>query len=354
MKQKDRLLTALSGGKPDRVPTWELAINQPVIRGILREDARAIGELNAYMVLAERLNIDGLTAFEAMNYGNVNEEVIEDEWGIKYKVGDRGEKFPIEGPVENEKDLKKLRPPDPERSYRWNTLKMMKSYFGEEKAVAVCVHDAFEYSWFLRGGMDKFFLDLYRDPEFIKSLIEIVVDYNIALVKKAAEIGADFVVSGDDYAYKGGPLISPEQFAEFFLPGLRKVVEAAHGNDLLFLKHSDGDVRPLLDQFLDAGIDALCPLEPMAGMDIGEIKQNYGDRIALVGNIDCSELLVNGSEEQVRRAVKDCISSGSPGGGHILSSSNTIHYDVKPENYLAMLDALREYGEYPINRGRGI
>ncbi len=348
MKQKDRLLTALSGGKPDRVPTWELAINQPVIRGILQEDARAIGDLNAYMVLAERLNIEGLTAFEAMNYGKVNDGVIEDEWGIKYKVGDQGEKFPVEGPVENEKDLKRLNPPDPKGSYRWNTLKMMKSFFGEEKAVAVCVHDAFEYSWFLRGGMDQLFLDLYRNPGFVKSLIEVVVDYNVALVEQAAEIGADFVVSGDDYAYKAGPLISPEQFTEFFLPGLRRVVEATHENDLLFLKHSDGDVSPLLDHFIGAGIDALCPLEPMAGMDIGAVKQEYGDRISLVGNIDCSKLLVSGSEKDVRRAVKGCISDGSPGGGHVLSSSNTIHYDVRPENYLAMLDALRDYGEYPI------
>lgn len=74
MKGKERLLTALSGEKPDQVPTWELAINQPVIRGILEEDARAIGDLNAYMVLAEKLNIEGLTAFEAMNYGKVCEE----------------------------------------------------------------------------------------------------------------------------------------------------------------------------------------------------------------------------------------------------------------------------------------
>ncbi len=349
MNQRERLLTALSGGEPDAVPTWELAINQPVIRSILQEDARAIGDLYSYMVLADKLNIEGVTAFEAMDYEKVSKEVVADEWGIKFKVGGRGEKFPLEGPVKEEADLEELNAPDPGRSDRWNTLKMMKSFFGDRKAVSVCVHDAFEYSWFLRGGMDEFFLDLYRQPRFIKDLIDVVVEYNVGLIKNAAQLGADFVCSGDDYAYKAGPLMSPEQFREFFYPGLKRIVDATHRHDLLFLKHSDGDVRPLLDQFVEAGIDALCPLEPMAGMEIGEIKREYGDRIALVGNIDCSQLLVHGTKEEVRRSVRECISKAAPGGGYVLSSSNTIHHDVDPDNYLAMLEALREFGDYPIS-----
>lgn len=342
-------MTALSGGQPDRVPTWELVINEPVIEAILGK--RSESKIAGYIELVEKLGIEGLTAFESMDYRKVDENVIEDEWGIRYKVGERGEKFPIEGPVENLADLKELNPPDPKTDYRWDELRELKSYFGDGKAIAVCIHDAFEYPWFLRGGMDDFFLDTYRNPKLVKGIIETVLDYNVALIEEAADLRADFVCSGDDYAYKAGSLISPEQFSEFFQPGLRRVVEAAHEKDLLFLKHSDGDVRPLLDQFLDAGIDALCPLEPAAGMDIGEIKKEYGDRIALVGNIDCSDLLVRGTELEVRSSVKRCISSASPGGGHVLSSSNSIHHDVDPNNYLAMLEALREFGEYPILEG---
>src|SRR6056297_2720395 len=98
--------------------------------------------------------------------------------------------------------------------------------------------------------MDKFFLDMYRNPGFIKSLIDVVVEYNVKLIEEAARLGADFVCSGDDYAYKVGPLISPEQFRQFFLPGLERIVETTHKHDLLFLKHSDGDVTPLIDQFV--------------------------------------------------------------------------------------------------------
>jgi len=346
MKEKERVLTALSGGEPDRVPTWELIINEPVIEAVLGK--RSESKISGYIELVEKLGIEGVTAFESTDYHPVDENVIEDEWGIRYKVGERGEKFPIDGPVETVADLRELTPPDPRADCRWEELRKLKAHFGDGKAIAVCIHDAFEYPWFLRGGMDDFLLDTYRKPELVKEIIEIVVDYNVSLIEEAADLGADFVCSGDDYAYKAGPLISPGQFAEFFQSGLRRVVRAAHENDLLFLKHSDGDVRPLLDQFLDAGIDALCPLEPVAGMDIGEIKRKYGDRIALVGNVDCSDLLVNGTKSEVRNSVKRCIASASPGGGHVLSSSNSIHHDVEPDNYLAMLDALRDFGKYPI------
>jgi len=346
VRDKERVLTALSGGEPDRVPTWELIINEPVIGAILGKQPR--NKLKGYIELVEKLGIEGLTAVESINYRKVDENLLEDEWGIRYKVGERGEKFPIAGPVEDMADLKELTPPDPEADYRWSELREMKQYFGDDKAIAVCIHDAFEYPWFLRGGMDDFLLDTYRNPELVKGIIETVLEYNVALIEEAAALGADFVCSGDDYAYKSGPLISPEQFAEFFQPGLRRVVQAAHENGLLFLKHSDGDVRPLLDRFLEAGIDALCPLEPAAGMDIGEIKRKYGKRIALVGNVDCTDLLINGTELEVKNSVKQCISSASPGGGHVLSSSNSIHHDVDPDNYLAMLSALRQFGEYPI------
>jgi uroporphyrinogen decarboxylase len=100
---------------------------------------------------------------------------------------------------------------------------------------------------------------------------------------------------------------------------------------------------------VDAGIDAIDPLEPIAHMDIGEVKEAYGDRIALCGNVDCGELLSRGTPEQVVEAVKETIAKGSPGGGHILASSNSIHPAVKPENYRAMLDAAREFGRSPLD-----
>jgi uroporphyrinogen decarboxylase len=104
-----------------------------------------------------------------------------------------------------------------------------------------------------------------------------------------------------------------------------------------------------MDPLVDSDIDGLDPLEPVAGMDIGRVKREYGRRICLVGNVDCSYLLSFGTPDQVVEAVKETIAKGSPGGGHILASSNSIHPGVNPQNYLAMIKAARKYGRYPID-----
>jgi uroporphyrinogen decarboxylase len=82
-------------------------------------------------------------------------------------------------------------------------------------------------------------------------------------------------------------------------------------------------------------------------MDIGETKREFGRRTCLIGNIDCSFLLVFGNPGEVRQSVKETIAEAAPGGGYIISSSNSIHPGCKPENYLAMVEAAREYGRYP-------
>jgi uroporphyrinogen decarboxylase len=116
-----------------------------------------------------------------------------------------------------------------------------------------------------------------------------------------------------------------------------------------FIKHTDGCLWPILDDIVGAGIDALDPLEPIAGMDIGRVKALYGDRIAVVGNVDCGELLCRGTTDEVVAAVKETIAKASPGGGHVLASSNSIHPAVNPQNYRAMVEAAREFGRYPID-----
>ena len=104
-----------------------------------------------------------------------------------------------------------------------------------------------------------------------------------------------------------------------------------------------------MDDIVGTGIDALDPIEPLAGMDIGQVKERYGDRIAVVGNVDCSVLLPHGRPEQVEEAVKETIAKASPGGGHVLASSNSIHPGVRSENYRAMVKAARKFGAYPLD-----
>jgi uroporphyrinogen decarboxylase len=114
------------------------------------------------------------------------------------------------------------------------------------------------------------------------------------------------------------------------------------------IKHTDGKLWPIIDMIIDSGIDCLDPIDPQAGMDIAEVKAQYGDRVAIKGNVDCSETMTFGTPEDVIAETKEALRKGMPGGGFILSSSNSIHSGVKPENYMAMLQTLKEYGSYPM------
>jgi uroporphyrinogen decarboxylase len=117
---------------------------------------------------------------------------------------------------------------------------------------------------------------------------------------------------------------------------------------LSVIKHTDGMIWPIIDMIVDSGIDCLDPIDPVAGMDLGEVKRKLGGRIALKGNVDCSHLMTLGAPQEVSAATRDALRIGAPGGGFILSSSNSIHSSVKPENYMAMLRTLKEHGAYPI------
>ena len=105
---------------------------------------------------------------------------------------------------------------------------------------------------------------------------------------------------------------------------------------------------PIFDLILETGIDAIHPIDPMSGMDLGEVKEKYGDRVCLCGNVNCGPTLSWGSVEEVRQEVKECIRKAGPGGGYICTSSNSVHSGVKPENYVAMVEAIREFGTYPL------
>ncbi len=197
-------------------------------------------------------------------------------------------------------------------------------------------------------GFENLMLALASEPELVRRLVELSVKINLELAKVVAQRGADFVFTGDDYASTQGPFVSPQVFRELLFPGLKRFVAGCKELELLLIKHTDGNITPLLDLIIDSGIDALDPIDPIAGLNIGEIKRHYGHRIALKGNVDCAHTLTNGTEKQVVEETLGVIHQAAAGGGLILSSSNSIHSGVKPGNYLAMWNAIRTYGVYPI------
>jgi len=143
--------------------------------------------------------------------------------------------------------------------------------------------------------------------------------------------------------------MSPDTFRDVMYPGLKRVFKGFRDHGLPVIKHTDGNVMPLLDMILDAGIDCLDPIDPLGGLDIGVMKRDYGDQIALKGNVNCATTLVTGTIEDVVSETLDVMRAAADGGGLILSSSNSIHSSINPANYLAMINTIRAYGKYPIN-----
>ena len=134
------------------------------------------------------------------------------------------------------------------------------------------------------------------------------------MIRRAVRAGADTISLGDDYCSNRGPLMSPGMFREFILPHLTRAVTAIHEGGARCIKHCDGNTWALLDMMVEAGIDCINPLEPVAHMEMAEVKARYGDRVCMMGNIDCAELLCHGSEPEVEEAVRECIRDGAAGG----------------------------------------
>ena len=220
----------------------------------------------------------------------------------------------------------------------------MREYKGR-KAVICHLNDVFSIPRYLMG-MENLLMAIISEPELVRGLVEMSVTINLRLAKEVTARGVKIVYTGDDYAYNKTTLMSPAHFREYFYPALKRVVQGFKELGLLVIKHTDGNIKPILEMIIDSGIDCLDPIDPLGGMDLGDIKAIYGQRVALKGNVDCASLLTFGTVDEVIEATKDALSKGMPGGGYILSSSNSIHSAVKPENYAAMVNTLQKFGHY--------
>jgi len=182
-------------------------------------------------------------------------------------------------------------------------------------------------------------------PEMVHGLARMTTDYNRAAIDMIAETRADGIIMNGDLASEMTTIMSPKHHREYIKPYHKEIVDHAHQKGLKIVKHSDGNLWPILDDLLEAGFDGLHPIQPQC-MDIGEVKAYLSGRMCVVGNIDCRELLESETEEEVERTVKETIEKAAPGGGYIISSSNSIHPNCRPENYLAMVRAAHRYGGY--------
>lgn len=191
------------------------------------------------------------------------------------------------------------------------------------------------------------FLELMiTNPSLINDYFETTIQEVLNLARIQILEGVDAIIDVTDWCYNSGPMFSPSFMKKFIAPHLKKVVNLCHENGVYYIKHLDGNINSMLPILVeDVGIDGLHAIESSAGVDIKEIKRKYGNNIVLIGNVDCSKLLVSGTKEEIFDEVKYLIENVSINGSHILSSSNSIHSGVPTKNLLYMLEARDMYGK---------
>jgi uroporphyrinogen decarboxylase len=336
----ERVMTVLGRQEPDRIPHFEWAVDRKV-REVLCPGC-------SYEEFVVRMEWDAILTSPDFRKEQVGPNEWKNEWGVTRRYTGEEDTFPIAGPIKTLKDLRRYAPPDPHAKGRYAGLEGVVEHFKGRKAIGVHLNDVFSVPRYLMG-FSELMTALVDCPALVQGLVDLSVEVNLEMAKEVARRGADFVFTGDDYCSARAPFVSPAMFRQYLYPGLKKVVGGFKELGLFVIKHSDGNLWPIIDMVIDSGIDCLDPIDPVAGMDIGRVKAKYGRRIALKGNVNCAQTLAFGSIEDVIRETKEVIRQAAPGGGFILSSSNTIHSSVKPANYLAMLHTLRMYGRYPIS-----
>ncbi len=337
MNSKEIVICALERKIPDRVPTFELAIDSHVINAIL--PGADIFDFT------EKMGLDAVLTKLVINKEKIETGVYRNEKGLVVKETEEEYMIPINTVIKDDNDVKKFYFPAITALHRFKHVEQTIKRFKGKNAIVIVLRDGFSEARELHG-FEETLIDMIDRPMLIRKIIEKSVDYYSEIGKRAAQMGAEIAVMGDDYSSTHGMLMSREQFKEIIFPPMRRLYKNLHDYGLYVIKHSDGNLYPILDLLIDAGIDCLNPIDPLGGMSLAKVKKEYGNRVCIMGNVNCAGNLVHGTEKQVIEEVKSCIETGAPGGGYIISSSNSIHRSVKPDNYAAMLKAIKQYGKY--------
>lgn len=340
LSSEERILRVLNRREPDRVPHFEWIVDRKV-RTALVPGCKSHNEF------AVAMDHDAVLIEVSYRKERVAPDKWKTEWGYVLQDSEEEHGVEVASPISTMEDFQRYAAPDPHEPWRYQAVEEAVRDYAGKKAVIVHLNDVFSLPRYLMG-YENLLMGIAADPALVTALVELSVQINLAMAKEVAARGVKIVYTGDDFAGDSGPLMSPAHFRDLFAPGLTRVIGGFKELGLLVIKHTDGNLWPIIDMIVDSGIDCLDPIDPIAGMDLGEVKARYGRRIALKGNVDCAHLMTLGTPEQVAAATKEALRKGAPGGGYILSSSNSIHSTVKPENYMALMRTLKEYGRYPI------
>lgn len=379
MDSKERMLATLEGRVADRVPIAEFAVGFDTIEKIIghetflgaraksqiafwegRHDEVADSYLRDHIELHEKLDLD-IVSFPPATWSippktselpprRVDSTTWEDRYGRVFKLSDvTADITCVHDPVADTRMYsvaefwtESTLPVADERS--WHILNTVVQRFKEEKFI--CGPSGGEIGIVMLGGISRGLMMVLDQPQVVRAATAFLLRRQNLADEVLVHQDADGVLWDADFCHSSGPIIDPGTFREFFFEANRDRVRNLHEkHGKKVLKHCCGNVKGLLDMFVEIGYDAYQAIQPSAGMDVCEIKAAYGDQITLWGGV-AVEHLVAGSPDQVREDVRRAMACAKPGGRFILGASHSIAVGTKYENYMAMLDEYHKLCDY--------
>ncbi len=373
MNKREAVLATLRGEEPGVVPgqITFFSINSlrklvPIFSNNWRDNALKrlefldnsfieIGsaKLHQSKFLREADELERVTFFRSVSGGGVLrtkliEEKKEDltfefETGGKWRV----HKNPfwreyIHHPIQDIQDLERMKMPNPNEPKRYEGVKENIEYFKEKGYFTSAeINGFFSGVWYRYQNMQDFMANLLISKEFAKKVVNMVGGFNLETARNFLERGVDSILFCDDLGSNTGMLISPDLYKNFFYPWHKKLAKLCHNYDAYLNMHSHGNINKIMPLLVEAGIDILNPVGPFDNMDLGELKERYGDRITFMGGI--SKFIGKMGTEELKMHLKEVVETGSPGGGFILMSEGGIPDDMSREDFKFYLEINKKY-----------
>lgn len=349
---KERLIAAMRGQKVDRVPNFEVLIEDEHVERLLGrkagntlavggDPAKGIEEAQDArpMYPEDYIKICDLTGQDAIIVEAIWTPFKKTKNGKLVTVGDRS--------VKTREDFEKLTlPGDSDIEEHLTYIRECKRALeGTRIGLAVLCGAFFQTVYEFLFNMNDFMVLIYDDRDFVEEILDISTEYWVKFVQAVIKEGVDIMYLADDIAYNSGLFIRPSVFKPLWLTRATKIFEPIVNAGVPILFHSDGKLDEIVEDLIDVGITCLTPMDPY-GIDYRDYKKRYGGRIGLHGNIDIENPLVRGTPADVEQDVKEHMEVLKPGGGYIAGSSHSIVNYIPHESFVTMINAIHKYGLY--------
>jgi uroporphyrinogen decarboxylase len=366
MNSKERVLSSFrkKDGNPDRIP-----VQFDLCRQLTETFGRKLGiepdyALSYYEDLTYRISANeirtkmgsdvvviGGTVPHGYKPEIVSGDITKNEFGMHMKPTPlyvEVVKCPLEN-AENLSDIQNYKFPDPYAKGRFEKATRDIDRFGKDYFIIGDIEiTIFELAWHLTG-LEKYMIGMLCDEPWIKLLDDRVEEWSTGLALQLVKLGVDAIWLGEDLGSQDSTLISPDDWRARFKPRHKRLIEKLrHENpEIIIIMHSDGAVAPLIDDFIEIGVDVYNPVQPnVFGSDPQELKDKYGTRISFFGGIDQQQLLPSGDTKAIRAEIKRRISILGKDKGYLLAPAHILQADVSPETLEVMIKAAVEYGTY--------